>query len=56
MYQDHLKKFVQLRLLKSKLALEIANQLLEKFSIFGVPSFGVANPKFKNLFEKFLIN
>ena len=37
MYQDHLKKFVQLPV-TSKRALEIAFQLLDIFSIFEVPS------------------
>ena len=37
-YQDHLTKFVQLCPVTSKLALEIAYQLLDIFSIFGAPS------------------
>ena len=37
-YQDHLTKFAQLRPVKSKRAPEIAYQLLDIFSIFGVPS------------------
>ena len=37
-YQDHLTKFVQLRPITSKLAPEIAHQLLDIFSIFGAPS------------------
>ena len=37
-YQDHLKKFVQLRLAKSKRAAESANILLDIFSIFCAPS------------------
>ena len=37
-YQDHLKKFVQLRPVKSKRAPEIAYQLLDIFKSFGSPS------------------
>ena len=37
LYQDHLTKFVQLRPVKSKPALEITCQLLDIFSIFGAP-------------------
>ena len=37
-YQNHLTKFVKLRLVRSKRAPEIAYQLLDIFSIFGVPS------------------
>ena len=37
-YQDHFTKFVQLRPVTSKRALEIAYQLLDIFSIFGALS------------------
>ena len=37
-YQDDLTKFVQLRPVTLKRAPEIAYQLLDIFSIFGVPS------------------
>ncbi|CAG4949101.1 unnamed protein product [Parnassius apollo] len=37
-YQDHLTKFVQLRLLKSKRAEEVAYHLLDIFTTFGAPS------------------
>ena len=37
-YQDHLTKFVQLRPVTSKLAPEIAYQLLDVLSIFDVPN------------------
>ena len=38
MYQDHLTKCVQLRPVTLKRAPEIAYQMLDIFSIFGVPS------------------
>jgi len=37
-YQDHLMKFVLLRPLKTKTAVEVANNLMEIFTIFGAPS------------------
>ncbi|XP_047505092.1 KRAB-A domain-containing protein 2-like [Pieris napi] len=37
-YQDHLTKFVQLRALTSKRAVEVAYKLLDIFCIFGAPS------------------
>ena len=37
-YQDHFTKFVQLRPIKQKSAIEVAGALLDIFSIFGVPS------------------
>ena len=37
-YQDHFTKFVQLRPLKNKSAVEVASALLDIFSIFGVPA------------------
>ena len=37
-YQDHFTKFVQLRPLKNKTAVEVAKALLDIFSIFGVPA------------------
>lgn len=37
-YQDHLRKFVQLRPLKSKRAAQVAYVLLDIFTIFGAPS------------------
>lgn len=36
-YQDHLIKFVQLRLLKNK-RVEVANYLVDIFTIFGEPN------------------
>lgn len=36
-YQDHATKFVQLRPLKSKSAVEAAEELVKIFSIFGEP-------------------
>lgn len=36
-YQDHFTKFIQLRPLKSKCAVEVAAALIDIFSIFGVP-------------------
>ena len=36
-YQDHFTKFCQLRAIKAKSAVEVANALLDVFSIFGVP-------------------
>ncbi|XP_026464653.1 KRAB-A domain-containing protein 2-like [Ctenocephalides felis] len=36
-YQDHLTKFVVLRPLKSKTALEVANQLMDILSLLGAP-------------------
>ncbi|XP_067134166.1 KRAB-A domain-containing protein 2-like [Centruroides vittatus] len=36
-YQDHLTKFVLLRALQSKRAVEVAHQLTDIFSIFGAP-------------------
>lgn len=35
--QDHLTKFVQLRLLRHKTSAEVANNLLDVFTIFGAP-------------------
>ncbi len=35
-YQDHFTKFVSLRPLKAKSAVEVATNLFEIFSIFGV--------------------
>jgi hypothetical protein len=37
-YQDHFTKYIQLRPLKNKSAIEIASVLLDIFSIFGVPA------------------
>lgn len=37
-YQDHLSKFVQLRPLHSKTAVEVAKVLVDIFCIFGAPS------------------
>ncbi|XP_044005583.1 KRAB-A domain-containing protein 2-like [Aphidius gifuensis] len=37
-YQDHLTKFVILRLLKTKKAVEVASHLMEIFTTFGAPS------------------
>lgn len=39
-YQDHLTKFVILRLLKTKTAEEVAHILLDIFFILGAPSIG----------------
>ena len=36
-YQDHLKKFLSLRALKTKRAEEVAYNLIEIFCIFGAP-------------------
>jgi hypothetical protein len=36
-YQDHFTKFIQLRPLKAKSSIEVANALFDIFSIFGVP-------------------
>ncbi len=36
-YQDHFTKFVQLRPLKAKSAIEVATALFDIFSVFGVP-------------------
>ena len=36
-YQDHFTKFVSLRPLKAKSAVEVATNLFDIFSIFGVP-------------------
>ena len=36
-YQDHFTKFVSLRPLKQKSAVEVATNLFDIFSIFGVP-------------------
>jgi hypothetical protein len=36
-YQDHFTKFIQLRPLRAKSSLEVANALFDIFSIFGVP-------------------
>ena len=36
-YQDHFTKFIQLRPIKSKCAKDVAEALLDIFSIFGVP-------------------
>lgn len=37
-YQDHLTKFVELKLLTSKLADEVASNLLDIFILCGAPS------------------
>lgn len=37
-YQDHLTKFVMLRPLKTKTALEVASNLMDIFTIFSAPS------------------
>lgn len=37
-YQDHLTKFVILRSLKSKCAVEVADKLIEIFTLFGAPT------------------
>ena len=37
-YQDHFTKFVQLRPIQSKGAHDVAEALLDIFSIFGVPA------------------
>jgi hypothetical protein len=37
-YQDHLTKFVIIRLLRCKRAEKIAYQLLDIFTLFGAPS------------------
>jgi hypothetical protein len=37
-YQDHFSKFVQLRPIKSKSAADVANALIDIFSIIGVPA------------------
>ena len=36
-YQDHFTKFIQLRPLKAKSAVEVADGLFDISSIFGVP-------------------
>jgi len=36
-YQDHFTKFVSLRPLRAKSAVEVATNLFDIFSIFGVP-------------------
>lgn len=36
-YQDHFSKFIQLRPLKAKSSVEVAQSLVDIFSIFGVP-------------------
>ena len=37
-YQDHFTKLVQLRPIRAKSAIEVANALFDIFSIFGVPA------------------
>ncbi|CAF1106796.1 unnamed protein product [Brachionus calyciflorus] len=36
-YQDHFTKFLQLRPLRAKIAIEVASALIDVFSILGVP-------------------